>query len=143
VIYVNCVDFSIVHLGIEEKSMHDWQCLSHVRWDCKYHVVIVPKYRKKVIYGKLRSQVGPILSKLCQQRGITLLEAHAMPDHIHMCLSLLLASSVSLGLAPLRYSFSLSTWKSHSSVSARVRASMSSIHFLVKTEVTRRLLISW
>ena len=67
--------------------MHDWQSLSHVRWDCKYHVVIVPKYRKKVIYGKLRRQVGPILHRLCQQRGITLLEGHAMSDHIHMCLS--------------------------------------------------------
>ncbi len=67
--------------------MHDWQSLSHVRWDCKYHVVIVPKYRKKVIYGKLRRQVGPILRRLCQQRGITLLDGHAMSDHIHMCLS--------------------------------------------------------
>ena len=67
--------------------MHDWRSLSHVRWDCKYHVVIVPKYRKKVMYGKLRRQVGPILRRLCQQRGITLLEGHAMPDHIHMCLS--------------------------------------------------------
>ena len=67
--------------------MHDWQSLSHVRWDCKYHVVIVPKYRKKVIYGKLRRQVGPLLRRLCQQRGITLLDGHAMSDHIHMCLS--------------------------------------------------------
>ena len=67
--------------------MHDWRNLSHVRWDCKYHVVIVPKYRKKVIYGKLRRQVGLILRRLCQQRGITLLEGHAMSDHIHMCLS--------------------------------------------------------
>ncbi len=67
--------------------MHDWRSLSHVRWDCKYHVVIVPKYRKKVIYGKLRRQVGPILRRLCQQRGITLLDGHAMSDHIHMCLS--------------------------------------------------------
>ena len=67
--------------------MHDWQSLSHVRWDCKYHAVIVPKYRKKVIYGKLRRQVGLILRRLCQQRGITLLEGHAMSDHIHMCLS--------------------------------------------------------
>jgi len=67
--------------------MHDWQSLSHVRWDCKYHVVIVPKYRKKVMYGKLRRQVGPILRRLSQQRGITLLEGHAMSDHIHMCLS--------------------------------------------------------
>ena len=67
--------------------MHDWRTLSHVRWDCKYHVVIVPKYRKKVIYGKLRRQVGPILRRLCQQRGITLLDGHSMSDHIHMCLS--------------------------------------------------------
>ena len=68
--------------------MHDWQSLSHVRWDCKYHVVIVPKYRKKVIYGKLKYRVGPILRQLCQQRGVELLEGHAMPDHIHMCLSI-------------------------------------------------------
>ena len=67
--------------------MHDWRSLSHVRWDCKYHVVIVPKYRKKVMYGKLRRRVGPILRRLSQQRGITLLEGHAMSDHIHMCLS--------------------------------------------------------
>ena len=67
--------------------MHDWQSLSHVRWDCKYHVVIVPKYRKKVIYGKVKTRVGPILRQLCQQRGVELLEGHAMPDHIHMCLS--------------------------------------------------------
>ena len=67
--------------------MHDWQSLSHVRWDCKYHVVIVPKYRKKVIYGKLKSRVGPILRQLCQQRGVDLLEGHAMSDHIHMCIS--------------------------------------------------------
>ena len=66
--------------------MHDWQSLSHVRWDCKYHVVIVPKYRKKVIYGKLRRQVGSILRRLCQQLGITLLDGHAMSDRIHMCL---------------------------------------------------------
>jgi len=67
--------------------MDDWQSLSHVRWDCKYHVVIVPKYRKKVVYGKLKYRAGPILRQLCQQRGVELLEGHAMPDHIHMCLS--------------------------------------------------------
>jgi putative transposase len=67
--------------------MHDWQSLSHVRWDCKYHVVIVPKYRKKVIYGKLKRKIGPLLRRLCQQRGIELLEGHAMSDHVHMCLS--------------------------------------------------------
>ena len=68
--------------------MHDWQSMSHVRWDCKYHVVIVPKYRKKLLFGKLRHQIGPILRELCRQKGIELLEGHVMPDHVHMCLSI-------------------------------------------------------
>ena len=68
--------------------MHEWQSLSHVRWECKYHVVIIPKYRRKVFYGRLRHQIGPILRELCRQRGIELLEGHAMPDHVHLCLSI-------------------------------------------------------
>ena len=68
--------------------MHEWQSLSHVRWDCKYHVVIIPKYRRKVFYGRLRRQIGTILRDLCRQRGIEMLEGHAMPDHIHLCLSI-------------------------------------------------------
>ena len=68
--------------------MHDWESLSHVRWECKYHVVIVPKYRHKVFYGKMRARIGPILRDLCRQRGTELLEGHTMPDHVHMCLSI-------------------------------------------------------
>ena len=67
--------------------MHNWQSLSHVRWECKYHVVIVPKYRKKVLYGKIRKGVGEIIRDLCKQKKIELIEGHLMPDHIHMCLS--------------------------------------------------------
>jgi len=51
-------------------------------------VVIVPKYRHKVFYGKMRSRIGPLLRDLCRQRGVELLEGHAMPDHIHLCLSI-------------------------------------------------------
>ncbi len=68
--------------------MHDWRSLSHVKWDCKYHVVFIPKYRRKVIYGRLRAQVGGILRDLCAQKGVELLEGHAMPDHVHMCVSI-------------------------------------------------------
>ena len=68
--------------------MHDWENQAHVRWDCKYHVVIIPKYRRKVLYGKLRRQVGAILRELCRQKGVELVEGKAMPDHIHMCLSI-------------------------------------------------------
>lgn len=49
--------------------MHDWQSLSHVRWNCKYHVVIVPKYRKRQLYGEVRERVGGALRELCRQRG--------------------------------------------------------------------------
>ena len=55
--------------------MKDWQSQAHVRWECKLHVVIVPKYRKKRLYGDLRRQVGEILRDLCRQKGVELLEA--------------------------------------------------------------------
>ena len=67
--------------------MHDWQSLSHVRWDCKYHVVIIPKYRKRKLYGKFKRNVGDIIKDLCRQRGVELLEGSLKSDHIHMCLS--------------------------------------------------------
>ncbi len=68
--------------------MHKWQSLSHVKWECKYHVVIVPKYRRKVFYGRFRQRIGVILRELRRQRGVELLEGHCMPDHIHMCVSI-------------------------------------------------------
>ena len=68
--------------------MHDWASLSRVRWDCKYHVVIVPKYRKKLLYGKIRKRVGEVIRDLCRQRGVELLEGHLMADHVHMCLQI-------------------------------------------------------
>lgn len=66
--------------------MHDWRSLSHVRWDCKYHVVIVPKYRQKKFYGKFRRKVGEILHELSRQKRVEILEGHLMADHVHMCL---------------------------------------------------------
>jgi putative transposase len=68
--------------------MREWQNQSHVRWSCRYHIVIVPKYRKKAIYGALRKDIGGILKDLCQQFGVELIEGHAMPDHVHLCLSI-------------------------------------------------------
>ena len=68
--------------------MHEWQSLSHVRWECKYHIVIIPKYRKRMLYGKLKKHVGEVIKEVCRQRGIELVEGHLMPDHIHMCVSI-------------------------------------------------------
>jgi putative transposase len=66
--------------------MHKWESLSHVRWDCKYHIVIAPKYRQKVLYEKLKRDLGEIIRDLCRQRGVDFLEGHLMVDHVHMCL---------------------------------------------------------
>ena len=68
--------------------MREWQSQSHVRWYCRYHVVFVPKYRKRAIFGPLRKGIGRILRQLCQQHGIELLEGHALSDHVHLCLSI-------------------------------------------------------
>jgi putative transposase len=67
--------------------MREWQSQSHVRWYCRYHVVIVPKYRKKAIFGQLGKEIGGLLRRLCEQEGIELVEGHAMSDHVHLCLS--------------------------------------------------------
>jgi len=82
--------------------MHDWQSLTHVRWDCKYHVVLVPKYRKKELYGKRRKRIGDVLRDLCRQRGVELLEGHLMPDHVHMCLRIAPKFSVALVIGFLK-----------------------------------------
>jgi len=68
--------------------MRECKSLSHVRWYCRYQVVIVPKYRKKRIFGALKKQIGAILGTLCEQEGIELVEGHALADHVHMCLSI-------------------------------------------------------
>ena len=68
--------------------MNDFESLAHVRWECKYHVVFIPKYRRKAIFGNIRASVGQILRDLCNQKGIALLEGHAMNDHVHLCLSI-------------------------------------------------------
>ena len=65
----------------------DWRSQAHVTWECKYHVVILPKYRQKVFYGKFRRQVSEILRELCRQKEVELIEGNAAPDHIHMLLS--------------------------------------------------------
>lgn len=61
---------------------------SHVRWECRYHVVIVPKYRKRVLYGQIRSRLREILRELAKRKGIEIVEGNVMPDHVHMMLSI-------------------------------------------------------
>ena len=65
----------------------DSDSLSHTRWNCKYHIVFAPKYRRKIIYGKIKEDIGKILRVLCERKGVKIIEAEACPDHIHMLVS--------------------------------------------------------
>jgi putative transposase len=82
--------------------MNDWRSLAHTKWECKYHIVFVPKYRKKKLYGKIRSRIGDMIRELCRHKDVTLLEGHAMPDHIHVCLSIPPKYSVSMVIGYLK-----------------------------------------
>jgi putative transposase len=68
--------------------MREWQSQTHVKWYCRYHVVIVPKYRRKSMFGAIRREVGEILKELCRRFGLGLVEGHVMADHVHMCLAI-------------------------------------------------------
>ena len=64
------------------------QNLSHTVWECKYHIVWVPKRRRKIVYGKLRKELGTILRRLCEYKGVEVVEGTLCADHIHMCLAI-------------------------------------------------------
>ena len=66
----------------------DTDSLAHTQWNCKYHIVFAPKYRRKVIYQKIKVDIGKILRKLCENKGVEIHEAEACPDHIHMLVSI-------------------------------------------------------
>jgi putative transposase len=72
----------------KETVMREWESLSHARWYCRYHVVFVPKYRKRTIFSELRRQIGGMIRDLCIQHEIELVEGHAMADHIHLLVSI-------------------------------------------------------
>lgn len=65
-----------------------YQSLAHSKWECKYHVVFVPKRRRKVLYGELRRQLGVIFHELARQKECEILEGHLMPDHVHMLIAI-------------------------------------------------------
>ena len=68
--------------------MRQDRSLSHSRWECKYHVVFIPKYRKKVIFGQLRKELGEVMRRLAERKESQIEEGHLMPDHVHMMISI-------------------------------------------------------
>ena len=67
---------------------NQYSSLSHTKWLCKYHIVIVPKYRRKIIYNQYRKDLQEIIRTLCKYKGVEILEGHMMPDHVHLLLSI-------------------------------------------------------
>ena len=72
----------------EKETIMSFESLSHSKWDCKYHVVFVPKYRKRKIYGEIRAFLGRTFHELARQRGCERIEGHAIQDHIHMMIKI-------------------------------------------------------
>ena len=96
--------------------MDDDLSLSHTRWNCKYHIVFIPKYRRKEIYGKLRSDIGQIIRQLCLYKGVEIIEAHAMPDHIHMLVRIPPKIAVSNFMGYLKGKSSLMIFERHANL---------------------------
>jgi putative transposase len=65
-----------------------YESLSHSKWDCKYHLVFIPKYRKKVLYGQIRKFLGPVFRELARQRECEIIEGHMVQDHVHMLIKI-------------------------------------------------------
>lgn len=95
---------------------NDDSSLSHTRWNCKYHIVFIPKYRRKAIYGKLKADIGSILRQLCEYKGVEIVEAHAMSDHIHMLVKIPPKIAVSNFMGYLKGKSSLMIFERHANL---------------------------
>ena len=90
--------------------------LAHTTWNCKYHIVFAPKYRRQIIYGKYRASIGQILQLLCGRKGIEIHEAEPCPDHIHMLVSIPPKLSISSFMGYLKGKSSLMIFDRHANL---------------------------
>ena len=94
----------------------DNDSLSHTRWNCKYHIVFAPKYRRQIIYGKIKNDIGKILRTLCERKGVEIIEAEACSDHIHMLVSISPKISISSFMGYLKGKSSLMIFDRHANL---------------------------
>ena len=94
----------------------DVSSLAHTKWECKYHIVFAPKYRRQVIYGKIKQDIGQMLRKLCEYKGVEIIEAEACKDHIHMLVSIPPKYSVSQIMGYLKGKSSLMIFDRHANL---------------------------
>jgi REP element-mobilizing transposase RayT len=97
----------------------DMNSLSHTRWECKYHLVFAPKYRRQIIYGKIKADVAQILSTLCKRKGIEIIEAECCKDHVHMLVRIPPKYSVSEIMGYLKGKSSLMIFEKHANLKYR------------------------
>jgi len=94
----------------------DNNSLAHTKWNCKYHIVFAPKYRRQAIYGKIKKDIGKILRNLCEYKGVEIIEANACKDHIHMLVSIPPKLSVSSFMGYLKGKSSLMIFDKHANL---------------------------
>lgn len=94
----------------------DKNSLSHTSWNCKYHIVFAPKFRRQVIYGRIKVDIGKILRDLCNRKGIEIIEAELMPDHVHMLVKIPPKFSVSQIMGYLKGKSSLIIFDRHANL---------------------------
>ena len=95
---------------------HDTDSLAHTKWNCKYHIVFAPKYRRQVIYGKIKADIGIMLRKLCEYKQVEIIEAEACKDHIHMLVSIPPKYSVSQIMGYLKGKSSLMIFEKYANM---------------------------
>ena len=100
----------------KEDVQMDTNSLAHTKWECKYHLVFAPKYRRRIIYGELRQEIGQILRDLCNRKGVEIIEAEACPDHIHMLVRIPPKYSVSEIMGYLKGKSSLIIFDRHANL---------------------------
>lgn len=94
----------------------DMNSLSHTKWECKYHIVFAPKFRRKIAYGELRQDIANILSTLCKRKGVEIVEAEICPDHVHMLVRIPPSMSVSSFVVYLKGKSTLMIFERHANL---------------------------
>jgi len=94
----------------------DKNTLAHTSWNCKYHIVFAPKYRRQIIYGQIKKDIGSILRTLCERKGVNIIEAEACPDHVHMLVEIPPKYSVSEIMGYLKGKSSLMIFDRHANL---------------------------
>lgn len=94
----------------------DVNSLSHTRWECKYHILFAPKFRRKVAYGELKQDIANILSMLCKRKGVEIIEAEICPDHVHMLVRIPPSMSVSNFVGYLKGKSTLMIFERHANL---------------------------